>query len=207
MGRDHRHIAGEEMKLNAPAAERNREPILNVLRQVMPDSGRVLEIAAGTGQHAAHFARAFPALTWQPSDVDPNSLASIAAWRDESGLSNLSPPVTLDVCDPWPITEADVVVCINMIHISPWEVCVALLHGAAKILPTNGVLFLYGPFLVRDRPTSPGNTSFDASLRGSNPTWGLRWLHDVQEEAGNAGLALDRVADMPANNLSVVFRK
>lgn len=195
------------MRLHAPAAERNREPILAVLRQVVPASGRVLEIAAGTGQHAAYFAAALPSLTWQPTDIDPNSLASIAAWRDELELPNLEPPLELDVRTTWPVAHADVVVCINMIHISPWQACIDLLRGAAAILPAGGVLFLYGPYRVRDRPTAPSNESFDAALRGRNPAWGLRWLHEVIDEAARCGLAFERSVDMPANNLSVVFRR
>ncbi len=195
------------MKLNAPAAERNREAILDVLRQVVPEHGDVLEIAAGTGQHAAYFAQALPELAWQPSDIDPNALASITAWQQASGLNNLSPPIELDVRTQWPVDATDVVVCINMIHISPWQTCTDLIRGAARILRPNGVLFLYGPYRVRDRPTAPSNESFDNALRQRNPSWGLRWLHEVQEHASGHGLTLDRVTDMPANNLSVVFRK
>lgn len=195
------------MKLNAPAAERNREPILGVMRQVMPASGTVLEIAAGTGQHAVHFARAFPQLEWQPSDIDPNSLASIAAWRNHAQLPNLAPPIELDVRKPWPVDAAAAVVCINMIHISPWKTCVDLLRGAGRIVATGGILFLYGPYRVADRPTAASNEAFDEALRARNPQWGLRWLHDVQTEAESNGFGLDRVVDMPANNLSVVFRK
>ena len=195
------------MKLNAPATERNREPILEVLRQAMPQTGSVVEIAAGTGQHAVHFAGAFPQLTWLPTDIDPTSLDSIGAWCNQSNLPNLRPPVELDVGLPWPVNTADAVVCINMIHIAPWQSCVDLIRGAAKILPKAGVLFLYGPYRVRDRPTAPSNESFDASLRDRNPSWGLRWLHDVEAEAKTSGFELEHVADMPANNLSVVFRK
>jgi hypothetical protein len=195
------------MKQHAPAAERNREPILSVLREVLPVRGLALEVAAGTGQHAIAFARAFPELTWQPSDREPAAVASIAAWGAEAGSDNLCAPVVLDVEKPWPVTDAHAIVCINMIHIAPWTAARALLAGAGRVLPVGAPLYLYGPYRVRDRPTAPSNEAFDASLRARDPRWGLRWLHEVAAEALRAGLALDRTVDMPANNLSVVFRK
>lgn len=195
------------MKQHAPATDRNREPILSVLREVLPARGLVLEIASGTGQHAAAFARAFPGLVWQPSDPSEAALASIAAWRDEAGKGNLRPPIALDVEQPWPVNQADALVCINMIHIAPWTAARALLAGAGRILPEGAPLYLYGPYRVRDRPTAPSNEAFDASLRARDPRWGLRWLHEVEAEARRAGLALERTVDMPANNLSVVLRR
>jgi SAM-dependent methyltransferase len=195
------------MKQHAPAADRNREPILSVLREVLPVRGRVLEIASGTGQHAAAFAGAFPDLSWQPTDPSDAALASIAAWRDEAGAENLCSPLALDVEQPWPVTAADAVVCINMIHIAPWTAARALLAGAGRILAEGGPLYLYGPYRVRDRPTAPSNEAFDASLRARDPRWGLRWLHEVAAEARRAGLVLERTVDMPANNLSVVLRR
>ena len=164
----------------APAAERNKEPILAVLRRVLPDSGLVLEIASGTGQHVVHFAQALPDLEWQPSDPDPEARSSIAAWIAHEGLPNVRPPLDLDVgAEPWPIERADAVVCINMIHISPWAATLHLMAGAARLLPMQGVLFLYGPFRRLDRETAPSNEAFDAQLRRQNPEWGVRNLEAV----------------------------
>jgi hypothetical protein len=192
----------------APAAERNKEPILKVLRPVLPDSGLVLEIASGTGQHVVHFAQALPELEWQPSDPDPEARSSIAAWIAHEGLPNVRPPLDLDVgSEPWPIDRADAVVCINMIHISPWAATQHLMTGAARLLPIRGVLFLYGPFRRMDRETAPSNEAFDAQLRRRNPEWGLRDLEAVVSVAKQNGLDLIEVTEMPANNLAVVIRK
>ena len=192
----------------APAAERNKEPILGVLRRVLPDRGLVLEIASGTGQHVVHFAQALPDLEWQPSDPDPEARSSIAAWTAHEGLSNVRPPLDLDVrSEPWPIERADAVICINMIHISPWVATLRMMSGAARLLPMQGVLFHYGPFRRSDQETAPSNEAFDAQLRRQNPEWGVRDLEAVQGVAKQNGLDLTEVAEMPANNLSVVFRK
>lgn len=192
----------------APATERNREPIRDVLSQVLPESGRVLEIAAGTGEHAVFFAAAFPQLAWTPADLSADSLESIAAWRRDAGLDNLQEPVRLDAsASEWPITDADALVCINMIHISPWEATVGLMRGAGRILPAGGVLYTYGPYRVKDRPTAPSNERFEQWLHGLDPSYGLRWVHDVEALAAEHGLALEQMVDMPANNLSLVFRK
>lgn len=193
---------------HAPATQRNREPILAVLREVLPASGTVLEVASGTGEHAVHFARALPHLAWQPSDPAAEARASIAAWADELGLANLLPPIALDATAPaWPIGRADAIVCINMVHISPWEATEGLLRGAARLLPSGGPLVLYGPYSRRDRPLEPSNAAFDADLRRRNPAWGLRMLEEVIELAKRHGLAFDRLVEMPANNLTVVLRR
>jgi hypothetical protein len=192
----------------APAAERNKEPILAVLRDVLPESGLVLEVASGTGQHVVHFARALPGLEWQPSDPDPRARSSIAAWINHERLPNVRPPLHLDVdSEPWPIDRAEAVLCSNMIHISPWRSTLHLMAGAARLLPTGGILFLYGPFRRSDRETAPSNEAFDAQLRQHNPDWGLRNLEVVVSVAGESGLGFVEALEMPANNLSVVFRK
>ncbi|MCP3136284.1 DUF938 domain-containing protein [Pyxidicoccus xibeiensis] len=196
------------MKRHAQATERNREPLLAVLREVLPPSGTVLEVASGTGQHAAFFARAFPGLTWQPSDVEPESLESIAAWRAEEALPNLLPPLVLDAStQPWPRSAADVILNVNMIHISPWASCQGLMRGAGQVLAPGGLLVMYGPYFVEGRETAPSNLAFDASLRARNPAWGVRELGAVTAEAARHGLERERVVDMPSNNLTVVFRK
>jgi SAM-dependent methyltransferase len=195
-------------KLRWPAPERNKEPILEVLRQVLPSSGRVLEIASGTGQHAAHFARALPNVVWQPTDPSPENLASIAAWVREEGLPNLAAPRALDVeASDWGIDRVDAVFCANMIHIAPWSCTRALLAGAARVLPAGAPLVLYGPFREDGVPTAPSNETFDADLRARNPAWGLRALGEVVREAEAVGLAFDERVAMPANNLAVVFRR
>jgi SAM-dependent methyltransferase len=194
--------------LNAPATERNREPILEVLRRVFPSAGLALEIASGTGQHAAFFARALPALQWQPSDASPAHLASIRAWTDASGAANIRAPATLDVESwPWPITGADAILNINMIHIAPWSATGALLRGAARLLPPDGVLFLYGPFKRDGQHTADSNRRFDERLRGEDPRWGVRDLTEVEALAASAGFRPPEIVPMPANNLSVVFRR
>lgn len=196
------------MRLRSPAAERNREPIAAILRDVLPPRGTVLEIASGTGQHAAFFAQQFPHLTWQPSDPDDSALASVRAWVEHAGAGNLLPPLRLDVTDTtWPVESADAVVNINMVHISPWRACEGLMEGAARLLGPGSVLFMYGPYRVEGRPTAPSNEAFDASLRARDPSWGLRYLHEVEAEASKHAFELESVHDMPANNLSVVFRR
>ncbi|GGF72330.1 hypothetical protein GCM10007301_35160 [Azorhizobium oxalatiphilum] len=200
--------ADDDGRLVLPAAARNRDPILDVLRAVLPASGLVLEIASGSGEHAVHFARALPGLIWQPSDPVKEARTSIAAWTAAEHLPNIRPPLALDVMDwPWPQTQADAMVCINMIHISPWAATEALMRGAGALLPMGGVLVLYGPYLRDGVETSQGNLDFDADLKRRNPDWGVRRLEDVSACAATHGLALDRVLEMPANNLSVVFRR
>ena len=198
--------AGAEVKRHAPATERNRDVIAETLAGLLPQDGLVLEVASGTGEHAVHFARQFPALTWQPSDPDPIALASINAWRADSNVPNVLPAILLDASADWSIAQADAIVCINMTHISPWTATVGLLHNAARILPPNAPLFIYGPFRQRDAPLAESNASFDTSLRQQNPEWGLRYVEDVAAAAQNVGLQLDQSVKMPANNLSLIFR-
>jgi SAM-dependent methyltransferase len=196
------------MKRTAPATARNREPIAAVLRQVLPEAGAVLEIASGSGEHAVHFARLFPNLLWQPTDPDPEALESIRAWRDEAGLGNLLEPLRLDAeAGSWPVDSADAMLCVNMAHISPWAATEGLMRGSARLLAAGAPLILYGPFRRAGVPTAPSNESFDASLKARNPEWGLRELEVVEAEAARNGLRLERVFEMPANNLTVVFRR
>ena len=194
--------------LSSPATARNRDHILAILREHLPASGLVLEIAAGAGEHALHMATHLPGLTWQPTDPDPQALASIAAWR-ERGPANLLPPLELDASRPqtWPVRAADAIVCINMIHISPWSATQGLFAGAERILPPHGVLVTYGPYLEDEIPTAPSNLAFDTSLKSRNPAWGLRRREDLEALAGGHGLALHARIAMPANNLSLVFRR
>jgi SAM-dependent methyltransferase len=188
------------------SAERNKEPILALLKRILPHTGVVLEIGSGTGQHVAHFAKAFPELTWQPSDPDAVFRESIRSWVGLESLGNVCAPVDLDVCSfPWPVTHADVVLCINMIHVAPWAATEALLTGAKGVLIRGGVLFLYGPFRRFGRHTAPSNEAFDVQLRASDPAWGLRDLEAVVELAGTTGFELAEVVEMPANNFSVVL--
>jgi SAM-dependent methyltransferase len=192
----------------APATERNRDAIVNVLAPVLPDRGAILEIASGTGEHVVHFAARFPHLTWQSSDYDDAGLASIAAWSAEAALPNICPPIQIDASAPvWPIATADAILCINMIHIAPWAATEGLLAGAARLLPPEGLLYLYGPYREENRPTSPSNEDFDASLKSRNSEWGLRLVEDVTRLAKHHGLTLEARIEMPANNLSLVFRR
>ena len=195
----------------APATERNREPIADVLRRVLPERGAVLEIAAGTGEHAVHFAGAFPGLSWQPSDLEPENLASIQAWRDHVLLDNLAGPMRLDVRHlPWPRIAAaslDAVVAINLIHISPWECTGTLMRGAAAALKPGGVLYLYGPYRIDGAQTAPSNEAFEGWLKGLDQRFGVRDLGEVRAEAEAAGLVFGEKIAMPANNFSVIFRK
>jgi len=193
---------------HAPATARNREPILAVLRDVLPSSGTVLEVASGTGEHAIHFARALPDLVWQPSDPDPSALASIRAWAEAAKLGNLRPPLLLDAAAPeWPIEKADAILCINMVHISPWEATVGLLRHSAKLLPVGGPLVLYGPYLRAGVATADSNEAFDASLKMRDQRWGLRHLEEIIALAEDSGMMLDHIVEMPANNLSVTLRR
>lgn len=195
------------MKRFAPATERNRGPIRDVLAQVLPASGTVLEIASGSGEHAVAFAQAFPALTWQPSDPDPSALASIAAWRAEAGLANLAPPIELDVMKPWPALAPAAIACINMVHISPWEASLALFANAGKILAPGALLYLYGPYRFSGAFTAASNAEFDRSLRARDPRWGVRDVDDLVATARAAQLELVDTIAMPANNHSLIFRR
>jgi hypothetical protein len=193
---------------SAPSALRNRDPILEVLRRALPDKGTVLEIASGTGEHVLHFARHLPHLLWQPSDPSPEARASIAAWLDAEGTPNVRAPIDLDAsARSWPIEEADAIIAINLVHISPWKVAVGLMVGAKRLLPVGGVLYLYGPYRQRERPLAASNAAFDADLRNRNPQWGLRDVADVAAVAERNDLHLEEVVDMPANNLSLLFTR
>ena len=196
------------MKRFAPATGRNREPILAVLRDVLQLPCLVLEIASGTGQHAVYFSGALPGVTWQPSDPDAGSLASIEAWRAETGRENMLPPIMIDVTrEEWGASRADAIVCINMIHISPWTACEGLMKGAARLLETGAPLFLYGPFRFDGVFTAPSNEAFDTILRSQDPAWGVRDLTDVTVLARLHGFEREAVVEMPANNHSIVFRR
>jgi hypothetical protein len=194
--------------LHSPAADRNKQPILDVLRQLLPARGAALEIASGTGQHVTWFAAALPGWTWQPTDFDESSFASIDAYVAQAGLTNVQPPLRLDVTAPhWPVGKQvfDAIFCANMLHISPWATCAGLMAGAARQLAPRGLFLTYGPYLEDDVPTAPGNLQFDQSLRARDPAWGIRRLEDVDREAQRAGLVLRERHAMPANNLLLVF--
>lgn len=197
-----------EIRQFAPSTQRNRNPILAVLRETLPAKGLVLEIASGSGEHAMHFAAALPGLSFQPSDPNAEARASIDAWAKEAALPNLLPALALDASTPgWPLARADAVICINMIHISPWAATQGLIAEAARLLPPGGPLYLYGPYRQSGVPLAPSNAAFDESLRGRDPRWGLRELDTVAALAAAAGFGPPEVTAMPANNLSVVFRK
>ncbi|WP_138380529.1 DUF938 domain-containing protein [Luteithermobacter gelatinilyticus] len=201
-------------KQTSPAAERNKGPILEVLKDTLPRYGTVLEIASGTGQHAVYFTEHLPPLLWQPTDPDPEARTSIRDWWWEVQLKNILPPLDLDVCKtPWPVEitpppePITSIVCINMIHISPWAACVALMEGAGRLLPPEGILYLYGPYRLDGNHTAPSNAEFDRWLKNQNPEWGVRDLGHVRQMAAKNGLEFVRTVAMPANNLSVIFRK
>jgi SAM-dependent methyltransferase len=197
-----------DARLFAPATRRNRDAILAVLRAHLPERGMVLEVASGSGEHAVHFAAQLPGLVLQPSDPDAEARASIEGWRRATGLPNLRAPLALDVAAAtWPIAAADAVLCINMVHIAPWRAADGLMRGAARLLGPGGVLYLYGPYRRGGRHTAPSNAAFDRSLRAQNPDWGVRDLEAVAALAAGAGFAPPLIVEMPANNLSLVFRR
>ncbi len=192
---------------HAPAALRNRDAILAVLRPLLPPCGRVLEIASGSGEHIVHFAAALPALLFQPSDPDPERRASIDAWAADAGLENIRPALALDaMAAAWPAITADAVLCLNMIHIAPWAAARGLIRHAARALQPGGLLFLYGPFRRAGAHTASSNAAFDLDLRGRDPQWGIRDLEAVAAEAKTAGFGVPEIVPMPANNLSIIFR-
>lgn len=210
MGDDRRfyEAAGAGARRSAPAALRNREPIADVLREWLPSSGLILEIASGSGEHVIHFAERFPALEWQPSDIHPNALGSIAAWRVEAGLANIRPPLPIDAASPeWPIERAEAVLSINMVHISPWTSALGLLAGAARVLPAGGPLILYGPWLEGSAPPVQSNLDFDSDLKRRNPQWGLRKVEDFAAVGRERGFSLIETRPMPANNLMLLLRR
>ena len=191
------------------AADRNKQAILDVLRQVIPTTGAALEIASGTGQHIAYFATQLPQWTWQPSDTQADALPPMAAWLAHHKLPSIQPPLLLDVMDSaWPCaaTAFDLVYCANMLHIAPWPATAALLQGSARQLAPLGCLVTYGPYLEDNVPTAPSNQAFDKSLRMRNPAWGIRQREAVEQEAAHAGLYLAERHTMPANNLLLVWR-
>jgi hypothetical protein len=193
---------------SAPAALRNREPIAEVLREWLPKSGLVLEIASGTGEHAIFFAGRFPALDWQPSDIHPDALTSIAAWRGEAGLPNVRAPLEIDAAAPdWQLDRADAVLSINMVHISPWKSALGLLDGAARLLGPGAPLIMYGPWFKDDIPEVPSNLEFDADLKRRDPDWGLRRVEEFATAAEERGLHLEATRAMPANNLMLLLRR
>ena len=195
------------MKCHAPATERNRAFLLEVLRRVLADRREVLEIASGTGQHAVFFAAALPHLRWQPTDRDAAALASIEAWRAEAGLPNVAPARALDVGSlPWPVERADAVVCINLVHIAPWSTSVALFEGAARLLSAAAPLVTYGPYRFGGR-TAPSNDAFDASLRAQDASWGVRDVDDLAALARRTGFDLEEGVPMPANNHTLIWRR
>jgi hypothetical protein len=199
--------AGDHARRSAPAAVRNREPIAEVLGDWLPVSGLVLEIASGTGEHAVFFAERFPMLEWQPSDIHPDALESIGAWRTGAGLTNVRAPLAIDASEPdWAIERADAVLSINMVHISPWQSALGLLDGAARLLPESGPLILYGPWLTDAIPTAPSNLEFDGDLRRRDPEWGLRRVEEFASAASKLGLTLIETRQMPANNLMLLLR-
>ncbi len=196
----------EDARLKAPSVARNREPILAVLRQHLPPRGVVLEVASGSGEHAAFFAESLPHLVFYPSDPDAAARHSIAAWSQSLGFANLGAPLALDAReDDWPIDAADAILCINMIHISPWSATEGLLKGAARILPSDAPLYLYGPYRRAGVETAPSNVDFDAWLKTKDPAFGLRDLEAVTACALRNGFGSPAVVEMPANNLSVIF--
>ena len=198
---------GAGIRRQAPAAARNVGPIGEVLAEWLPPDGLVLEVASGTGEHALAFARRFPHLDWQPSDPDPAALASIADWGRQ-GPANLKPPLLLDASESeWPVDRANALLCINMVHISPWEASIGLIDGAARVLGEHGVLILYGPWIVEGIETAPSNLAFDADLRRRNPAWGLRRVNDFAAEAETRGFVLTGERRMPANNYMLKFTR
>ncbi len=192
----------------APATVRNRDFILDVLRDVLPTTGVILEVASGSGEHIVHFAKDFPSLVFLPSDRDPDALRSIGAWVKASRVTNVRAPIVLDTAQsPWPIASADGIISINMVHISPWDATLGLIRGAAAILPPASPFYLYGPYKRKGVATAPSNQAFDRSLRDRNSTWGLRDLEAVAAMARSVGFSVPVITEMPANNLSVVFRR
>lgn len=193
---------------SAPAALRNREPIANVLRDWLPESGLVLEVASGTGEHVVYFAQAFPQLEWQPSDLDQSALGSISAWRASAALANVREPILVDSSSPdWPIERADAILNINMVHISPWDATIGLLDGASALLEAGAPLILYGPWLLDGIETAASNVDFDSDLRRRDPSWGLRKVEEFTALAETRNFMLIEQRGMPANNLMLLFRK
>jgi SAM-dependent methyltransferase len=196
------------MRRHAPATARNRQPILDVLRRHLPEAGLVLEVASGSGEHVMYFAETLPNLVFQPSDPDSEARASIDAWAREAGLANVRPAVALNAqSKAWPVEQADAVLCCNMIHIAPWPAATGLIAGAGRLLSRDGLLYLYGPYRRGGRHTAPSNDAFDRDLRRRNPAWGVRDLEAVAACADENGFGAPEIVEMPANNLSLIFRR
>jgi hypothetical protein len=196
------------LRRSSPATLRNREPIRIALATRLPPRGLVLEIASGSGEHAVHFAAAFPDLAWQPTDVEETSLDSICSWRAEVALPNLRAPLFLDVEQrPWPVAAAAAIFCANMIHIAPWSAAEALFSGAAQVLSSGSTLVTYGPYRFHGSFTAPSNATFDESLRRRDPRWGVRDLDDVTRLAVEHGFSLEETVELPANNHLLQFRR
>jgi Protein of unknown function (DUF938) len=200
--------AGPDVRKIAPAAARNRDAICEILDRILPDHGHVLEIASGSGEHIVHFAARWPHLTWQPSDPQPEAQRSIDAWAVDASLGNLSGAINVDVIgEDWPVDRADAILCINMVHIAPWAATIGLMKGAGRLLPAGGLLYLYGPFREADVALAESNAAFDASLKSRDPAWGLRDMEAVIATAKDHALNFEERIAMPANNLSLIFRK
>ncbi len=203
-----RDQAGPEDEKHAPATLRNRDAIVAVLQDVLPASGTVLEIASGTGEHAVYFGEKFPGLTWQPSDPDPEGCRSIAAWTKRAGVDNVLPPLQLDALAPqWDIAKPAAILCINMVHIAPWEASIGLFGKAALLLDSGSNFYLYGPYFRGDAPTAQGNLDFDRSLKSRNLRWGIREVDDMDALATKNGFTRTDLVEMPANNLSLIYRR
>lgn len=201
-------MSSQNARLSSPAALRNREPIADLLRDVLPQTGTVLELASGSGEHVVHFANLFPDLVWQPSDPSPEARASVEDWVKTESIENVLPSLDIDAsADVWPVERADAMIAINMVHISPWQATQGLMKAAGTLLPSGAPLILYGPYRREGQPLVQSNVEFDASLRARNPAWGIRLLEDVASLAEQSGLALTSVTEMPANNLCVVFAR
>lgn len=193
---------------HAPATLRNRDAIVAVLRDILPDQGLILEIASGTGEHAVYFGRNFPDLTFQPSDPDPACCESIAAWTKREGVANILPPLQLDAqAAQWDVQDVAAILCINMVHISPWESSIGLFDKAGRLLAPGAPFFLYGPYLRAEVETAPGNLAFERSLKSRNLRWGLRDVADMDALAERNGFVRENLVEMPANNISLVYRK
>jgi hypothetical protein len=198
----------QDKRLRYTATDRNRDPILDILVQVLPPAGTVLEIASGSGEHIVHFAKALPSLAFQPSDPDPKALESISAWTEHEGFTNVRAPLLLDSSgETWPVAQADAILCINMVHISPWSATQGLMNHAGELLPSGAPLYLYGPYRRQGVETAPSNEQFDVSLKSRNSEWGLRFVEEVAALAAAHGFSAPEIVQMPANNLSVIFRK
>ncbi|GAB5480803.1 MAG: DUF938 domain-containing protein [Parasphingorhabdus sp.] len=203
-----RDQAGPEDEKHAPATLRNRDAIIAVLQEVLPDSGTVLEVASGTGEHAVYFGEKFPDLTWQPSDPDPDGCRSIAGWTKRAGVGNVLPPLQLDALAlRWDIEKPSAILCINMVHIAPWEASIGLFEKAALLLEPGSSFYLYGPYFRGDAPTAQGNLDFDRSLKSRNLRWGIREVADMDTLATKNGFTRTDLVEMPANNLSLIYRR